>query len=139
MACKALSSTNFPFKMRCWAIADRSSRLIVAEPPTRTLNGTTQAGPDLERAVRAYVRAYAVLHGRPKAAEAFGVSRHTLWRFLNQGHKGRAIPRAVLERVGGSARALDDAQERLILEARARRRLKGGGPVSEPAALSQGP
>ena len=112
--------------------------MIVAEPPTRTLNGTTQAGPDLERAVRAYVRTYAVLHGRPKAAEAFGVSRHTLWRFLNQGHKGRAIPRAVLERVGGSARALDDAQERLILEARARRRLKGGGSVSEPAALSQG-
>ena len=105
---------------------------------TPRLNGTTQAGPDLERAVRAYVRTYVVLHGRPKAAEAFGVSRHTLWRFLNQGHKGRAIPRAVLERVGGSARALDDAQERLILEARARRRLKGGGSVSEPAALSQG-
>ena len=102
------------------------------------MNGTTQAGPDLERAVRAYVRTYAVLHGRPKAAEAFGVSRHTLWRFLNQGHKGRAIPRAVLERVGGSERALDDAQERLILEARARRRLKGGGSVSEPTALSQG-
>ena len=112
--------------------------MIVAEPPTRTLNGATQAEADLERAVRAYVRTYAVLHGRPKAAEAFGVSRHTLWRFLNQGHKGRAIPRAVLERLGGSAQALDDAQERLILEARARRRLKGGGSVSEPAALSQG-
>ena len=111
--------------------------MIVAEPPTRTLNGTAQAGPDLERAVRDYVRTYAVLHGRPKAAEAFGVSRHTLWRFLNQGHKGRSIPRAVLERVGGSARALDDAQERLILQARARR-LHGGVTVAESVALSQG-
>ncbi len=81
------------------------------------------------------MRAYAVLHGRPKAADALGVSRHTLWRFLNRGHTGRAVPRAVLERVGGSARALDDARERLILQARAGRRLRGGGPVAESTAL----
>ena len=108
--------------------------MIVTEPRTQTLNGTTQAGPDLEEAVRAYVRTYAVLHGRPKAAEAFGVSRHTLWRFLSQGHTGRAIPRAVLEGVGSSARALDDAKERLIRAARARR-LHGGVTVAESAAL----
>ena len=78
------------------------------------------------------MRTYAVLHGRPKAAEALGVSRHTLWRFLHRGHTGRAIPRAVLERVGSSARALDDARERLILHAQARRRLKDdGGTVTE--------
>ena len=95
------------------------------------------AGPDLEMAVRDYVRTYAVLHGRPKAAEALGVSRHTLWRFLNRGHTGRAIPRAVLERVCGSPQALDGAKERLILQARARRRLHGAGPVAEPAALTR--
>ena len=39
-----------------------------------------------ERAVRDYVRAYASLHGRRKAAEDLGVSRHTLWRFLERGH-----------------------------------------------------
>ena len=102
---------------------------------TPRLNGAAQAEAELERAIRSYVRTYAVLHGRPKAAEAFGVSRHTLWRFLARGRKGRAIPGAVLERVGGSARALDDAKERLILQARARRRLKGDGPVAESAAL----
>ena len=95
------------------------------------VNGTAQAGTDLEEAVRSYVRTYAVLHGKPKAAEALGVSRHTLWRFLNRGHTGRAIPRAVLERVGDGAQALDDAKERLVLEARARRRLRGGVPVAE--------
>ena len=109
--------------------------MIATEPRRDTSNGGAQAGPDLERAIRSYVRTCAVLHGRPKAADAFGVSRHTLWRFLNQGHTGRAIPRAVLERVGGSARALDDAKERLILQARARRRLHSTGPVAESAAL----
>ena len=74
--------------------------MIVAEPRTQTLNGTTQAGPDLRRAVRGYVRAYASLHGRRKAAEDLGVSRHTLWRFLERGHTGRSVPSAVLNSVG---------------------------------------
>ena len=109
--------------------------MAATEPRVGTPNGKAQAGADLEEAVRSYVRAYAVLHGRPKAAEALGVSRHTLWRFLERGHTGRAVPRAVLERVSGSARALDDARERLILQARAGRRLKGSGPVAESTAL----
>ena len=110
--------------------------MAATEPRPGTPNGKAQAGADLERAVRDYVRTYAVLHGRPKAAEAFGVSRHTLWRFLQRDHMGRAVPRAVLERVGDSARALDAAREQLILQARAGRRLKGSGPVAEP--LRQG-
>ena len=109
--------------------------MAATEPRVGTPNGKAQAGADLEEAVRSYVRAYAVLHGRPKAAEALGVSRHTLWRFLERGHTGCAVPRAVLERVGGSARALDDARERLILQARTGRRLKGSGPVAESTAL----
>ena len=84
---------NLSFRMRCWAIAGLEQlRLIVAEPRIQTLNGTTQAGLELRRAVRAYVRAYASLHGRRKAAEVLGVSRHTLWRFLERGHMGRAVP-----------------------------------------------
>ncbi len=86
--------------------------------------------------VRDYVRTYAVLHGRPRTADAFGVSRHTLWRFLNRGHQGRAITRAVLGRVGRTAQALDDARERLILQARAGRRTDSEGLVAEP--LRQG-
>ena len=43
---------------------------------------------DLNHAIRDYVRTYAVLHGRPMASRHFGVSRHTLWRFLDRGAHG---------------------------------------------------
>ena len=66
--------------------------MIIAEPRTQASNGATQAGPDLRRAVRGYVRAYASLHGRRKAAEDLSVSRHTLWRFLERGHMGALCP-----------------------------------------------
>ena len=90
--------------------------MIVAEPRTQTLNGMSQAGPDLRRAVRGYVRAYASLHGRRKAAEDLGVSRHTLWRFLERGQLGRAVPSAVLSSVGGSVRAIEAATFAIIID-----------------------
>ena len=90
--------------------------MIVTEPRTRSLNGTTQAGPDLERAVRDYVRAYVWRHGRRRAAEDLGVSRHTLWRFLERGHVGRAVPSAVLNSVGKSVRAIEAATLEIIIE-----------------------
>ena len=108
-------------------LASRSIGLTATNSQTQASNGAAQAGTDLEEAVRDYVRTYAVLHGRPKAAETLGVSRHTLWRFLQRGHTGRAISRAVMKRVGQSEQALEDAEERLILQAQARRRLKDGG------------
>ena len=111
--------------------------MAVTKPQVPRPNGVAQAGADIDEVVRYYVRTYAVLHGKPKAAEALGVSRHTLWRFLKRGHTGRAIPRAVLEHVGGSAEALEKAEERLILQAQARRRLKDGGTAANPAASSK--
>ena len=114
--------------------------MIVAEPRTRTLNGTTQAGPRLERAVRDYVRAYASLHGRRKAAEDLGVSRHTLWRFLERGHTGRAIPRAVMDSVGRSVEEVEAARETLIGEVRlweaTERRLADNGRANGTASGS---
>ena len=88
--------------------------MIVAEPRTQTSNGTTQAGPRLTRAVRNYVRAYASLHGRRKAAEHLGVSRHTLWRFLERGEMGRAVPSAVVNKVGNSVRAIEAATYEIV-------------------------
>ena len=99
-----------------WPIADGSSRLIVTEPRTRTSNGKGQAGPDLQKAVRDYVRAYVRRHGRRKTAEDLGVSRHTLWRFLERGHLGRAVPSAVLNSVGGSVTALEAATLEIIID-----------------------
>ena len=90
--------------------------MIVAEPRTQTLNGATHAGPRLERVVREYVRAYASLHGRRKAAEHLGVSRHTLWRFLERGEMGRAVPSAVVNKVGNSVQAIEAATFEIIID-----------------------
>ena len=106
--------------------------MIVAEPRTRTLNGTTQAGPRFERAVREYVRAYSALHGRRKAAEHLGVSRHTLWRFLERGHLGHAVPSAVLNFVGESVRAIGEATFELMID------LEGLRPDPALRSLRQG-
>ena len=90
--------------------------MIVAEPRTQALNGTTQAGPHLERAVRDYARAHVRLYGQRKAAEDLGVSRHTLWRFVERGHAGRAVPSAVLSSVGGSVGAIKAATFEIIID-----------------------
>ena len=49
------------------------------------------------------MRTYVLLYGRNRTAEDFGVSRHTLWRFLECGRMSRAIPSAVLNSVGVGA------------------------------------
>ena len=64
--------------------------------------------------IRDYVRAYVWRHGHSRAAEALGVSRHTLWRFLERRHVGRSLPRAVLDSVG--AEALQTATWRLVAD-----------------------
>ena len=78
---------------------------------TRTQATTTDQ--DLSTAIRAYVRAYVQRHGQQHAAHVFGVSRTTLWRCLARGHLGRALPRAVLDPVGGSVAALQAATRAL--------------------------
>ena len=65
--------------------------------PTRN---TTAENPDMNDAIRNYVRAYALWHGRPQAARHFGVSCHTLGRFMEWGHLGRSLPKAVGNTVG---------------------------------------
>ena len=84
------------------------------------------------KAVRGYVRAYASLHGRRKAAEDLGVSRHTLWRFLERGHTGRSVPSAVLSSVGGSVRAIEAATFEIIID------LEGLRPDPALRSLRQG-
>ena len=90
--------------------------MIVTKPRRCTSKATIQAGPDPERAIRDYVRAYAWRHGRPKTAEDLGVSRHTLWRFLERGHMGQAVPSAVLSSVGGNVRAIENARQQLLID-----------------------
>ena len=80
------------------------------------MNGATQASPHLERAVRDYVRAHVRLHGQGKTAEVLGVSRHTLWRFLERDQMGHAVPSAVLSSFGGSVGAIKEATFELIID-----------------------
>ncbi len=68
------------------------------------------------RAIQDYVRAYVWRHGRRKTAEDLGVSRHTLWRFLERGHMGQAVPSAVLNSVGGNVRAIERAGQQLLID-----------------------
>ena len=89
------------------------------------------ADGDLNDAIRSYVRTYVLWHGRQRAAEAFGVSRHTLWRFLERGHVGRAVPCAVIDTVGGSAQTIEAATWELVTWQPVRRR------DSTPRLLSQ--
>ena len=70
--------------------------------------------PRLANAIGDYLHAHIERHGRTRTAAAFGVSRHTLWRFLERGQAGRALPQAVLDRVGESQDAVDAATQALL-------------------------
>ena len=83
------------------------------------------------RAIRDYVRAYEWRHGRRKTAKVLGVSRHTLWRFLERGHRGRAVPSAVLSSVGGNITALEAATLEIIIDLRGWRSDPALRPLSE--------
>ena len=62
--------------------------------------------PELSDAIGDYLLAHVERHGHGRTAEAFGVSRHTLWRFLERGEPGRALPRAVMSKVGNTPEVL---------------------------------
>ena len=64
------------------------------------------AEANLDDAIRDYVRTYVLWHGRARAAERFGVSRHTLWRCLERGRLGKSLPRAVINTVGDDPDAI---------------------------------
>ena len=80
-----------------------------------TSENKAPADSGLTKAIREYVCAYVRGHGRRRAAEVFGVSRHTLWRFLRRGHTGRFLPCAVLQAVVGNQKDLEAATLKLIL------------------------
>ena len=71
---------------------------------------------DLDDTIRDYVRAHQRRHGQRRTAETLGVSRHTLWRYLERGHAGRAVPAAVLNSVGRSRAAIEAATLELIID-----------------------
>ena len=115
MSSKALLSTFLLVTMEWWQWPLEESDWI---PGLQTRAPRETALSDIEfiKPIRVYVRAYVWWHNRQGAAEEFGVSPHTLWRFLEGGHMGRALPRAVLGAVGGSVEALEAAAQELVLD-----------------------
>ena len=82
----------------------------------RTLRQTGLPDRDLIYPICRYVRAYVLRHGRNRTAKDFGISRHTLWRFLERGHVGCALPRADFNDVGESVEALEAARQELMID-----------------------
>ena len=137
MACKALPSTNFPPTMGSWTIAERSSRLSISEPGTRTKGKRALLDPDLEDAIREYLRTYVMWRGIQQATATFGVSRHTLWRFLRRSHTSRALPRAVMGIVGDSVEVLEAATWAIPAVDRVLAGRPAAKPVPAPYPLSR--
>ena len=80
------------------------------------INNAAKENQALDNSIREYVRAHQRLHGQKKTAEALGVSRHTLWRYLEKGHQGRAVPAAVLSHVGKNIRDIEAATLEIVID-----------------------
>ena len=84
--------------------------------PVTTNSAAKENQQALQDAIRDYVRAHQRRHGQKKTAERLGVSRHTLWRYLERGHTGRTVPAAVLDSVGKSVRDIEAATLEIIID-----------------------
>ena len=122
MTCKALRASNFSWTMECWATATGGIRLTTTNTSTPIPVEDESHDGDLDYAIRDYVRTYALWHGRAKAAQHFGVSRHTLWRCLERGRLGKSLPRAVIRAVGDDPGAIAAAARAMSASRKLQRR-----------------
>ena len=104
---------------------------------TLTPGKSASLDPDLEDTIREYLRTYVVWRGIRQATATFGVSRHTLWRFLRRGHTGRALPRAVMGIVGDSVEVLEAATWAIAAVERVLASRPAPKPVRSPYPMSQ--
>lgn len=81
--------------------------------------------------IRTYLKEHAWQRGHGRTADRFGVSRQTLWRFLDRDQVGRTLPRAVLDTVGHNAEALEAATQALIAEPPSRGRTPPSRSLSD--------
>ena len=88
-------------------------------------------GNELEGAIGDYVRTYVLWHGRRKTIEEFGVSRHTLWRFLERGRLGKSLPRAVIKTIGDDPDTIETAARAMTAVRQVRRRAANPKPLAE--------
>ena len=108
---QAITYTAFPIHNGTLGLVNGYKLVNTTQQTAETLNGRGQGGPEFKRAVQDYVRAYEWRHGRWKTAED-----HTLWRFLERGLMGRAVPSSVLNSVGRNVRAIERAKQQLLID-----------------------
>ena len=89
--------------------------------PEETL-GSGARNSALDDAIRDYVRTHVLWYGRQKTMEKFGVSRHTLWRFLERGRLGKSLPRAVIRSAGDDPDKIEAAAWAMTAVRQVRRR-----------------
>ncbi len=111
--------------------------MTISDPVTRTPGKSALLDPDLDDAIREYLRTFVLWRGIRQATATFGVSRHTLWRFLERGHTGRALPRAVLDTVGDSVEVLEAATWAITAVERLVASRPAPKPVPSPRPLRQ--
>ena len=109
--------------------------MTISEPRALTPGKSALLDPDLEDAIREYLRTYVMWRGIRQAAATLSVSRHTLWRFLRRGHTGRALPRAVMGIVGDSVEVLEAAIWDIVAAERLVARRPAAKPVLSPYPL----
>ena len=88
--------------------------MSATEIETRIRPKKTRMDPELVSIIRDFVWHYVRRRGRQRTAEAFGVSRQTLWRYLEYGLEGSSLPSVVMRSVGGSIKGLEGAWRELI-------------------------
>ena len=111
--------------------------MSISEPGTRTTSKSASLDGDLDDAIREYLRTYVLWRGIQQATATFGVSRHTLWRYLRRGHTGRALPRAVMDTVGDSVEVLEAATWAIPAAERVLAGRPAAKPVLAPYPMSQ--
>ena len=77
---------------------------------------------NLGHAIRDCVSANVLSHGRARAAERFGVSRHTLWRCLERRQWDKSLPRAVILTVAAALDMIEEAAWAVTAVPQVRRR-----------------
>ena len=111
--------------------------MTILEPPRLTPGKSASPAPDLDDAIREYLRTYVLWRDIKQATETFGVSRHTLWRYLRRSHTSRALPRAVMGIVGDSVEVLEAATWAIPTVERVVASRPAPKPVRSPYPLSQ--
>ena len=119
--------------MEYWNISTGGTSMTTTGAGTPIPAADETADGDLDDAIRDYVRTYALWHGKSQAARHFGVSRHTLWRCLEQGCLGKSLPRAVIKTVGDDPDVIEAATWAMTAVRRIQRRAAATPkPLAEP-------